>query len=100
MDSVAMARSHVVARTSSLRRRPFARGAGEDILPAMSNDPRRRAADPEHDDDRKRDDAPRPTRFGRERRALRPWTAGVRPAPGESRPAVEDEGPFEDDGRL
>jgi hypothetical protein len=68
------------------------------MLAAMLTDPRN--DDLQQDDDRPRDDAPRPTRFGHARRVLRPWTAGGEGAPGESRPAVDDADPFEDDGRL
>ena len=69
------------------------------MLARMSIDPRSRASDLEQDD-RRREEAPRPTRFGHERRVLRPWTADAQGAPGESRPALDDEDPFEDDGRL
>jgi hypothetical protein len=54
----------------------------------------------EPDADREREDAPLPTRFGRDGRRLRRPKSGAERATGEPRPAPHDERPFEDQGGL
>jgi hypothetical protein len=67
-----------------------------------SFDPRRTGSGAEPDAHRERQDAPLPTRYGRDwrrRRRPRPDSGADRPT-GEPRAAPGDERPFEDDGRL
>ena len=72
----------------------------QDTLTAMS------IFDPEQtspEQDGEREDAPLPTRFGRDqrRRRARPETAGrMQGASGEARLDADDTPPFEDDGGL
>ena len=63
-------------------------------------DPNQTDPGAEADAEREREDAPFPTRFGRDRRRRRRPASGAERAPGESRAAQDDERPFEDNGGL
>jgi hypothetical protein len=65
-------------------------------------DPRQTGSGAEPDGEREQEDAPLPTRFGRDaRRRMRPRPqSGAERATGEPRAAPDDEQPFEDDGGL
>jgi hypothetical protein len=63
-------------------------------------DPRQTGSGAEPDADREREDAPLPTRFGRDGRRPRRPKSGAERATGEPRPAPDDERPFDDDGGL
>jgi hypothetical protein len=88
-------RSDVVATTARV-----VAGRSLDTLPVMS------ISDPEqagHEQDGEPDDAPLPTRFGRDRHRRRPRrepAARLEGASHEPRLAPDDAPPFEDDGGL
>jgi hypothetical protein len=64
------------------------------------SDPGQTGSGAEPDADREREDAPLPTRFGRDARRRRRPKSGAKCATDDARPAADDERPFEDDGGL